>query len=533
MRVRLLDTGLLTGAENMALDGIILEEVQAGLSPPTMRFLRFDPPAVLIGYNQDVAAEVRTEYCAEMGIDVNRRHTGGGAILFEPSMLGVELFWPLGGAGLKGDFAALAARLGGLFAQAVSRLGVEAAFRPRNDVEIGGKKVSGLGLAFLSRAFMFQGTLLVENCLDRMLRSLRVPVEKLKRREIQSLLQRVTFLEDELGSAPAMTEIKAAFAEVFERGLKAELVPGPLTERERRRLTEELPFYRSDRWVRRREVKGRAAGETTGLLRSQSGRLKVALWADFKRRRIKQALLTGDFFTRPNRLVMDLESALRGATLKPEPLSRLVEEFLADAGGEFIGVERAEVVRAVIDAAEKGGLPWSGFTVEELNRVHPLGVSMNLTGWPRPSYLLLPYCAKDLACPVRHVDDCSRCGLCPIGDMYALAEELKLAPISISSFEHLMDVLSRLAAEPGAAYVASCCEAFLAKHQHEMEAVGVPGIIVDLNSLTCYDLGKENNAYAGRFNRQSSLYEELLAKVTRFLAQRAESKRRGRDLHAA
>ncbi|MBW2618410.1 MAG: lipoate--protein ligase family protein, partial [Deltaproteobacteria bacterium] len=52
MRLRLLDTGLLPAAENMALDGIILDEVEAGHSPPTFRLLRFDPPCVLVGYNQ-------------------------------------------------------------------------------------------------------------------------------------------------------------------------------------------------------------------------------------------------------------------------------------------------------------------------------------------------------------------------------------------------------------------------------------------------------------------------------------------------
>lgn len=50
-----------------------------------------------------------------------------------------------------------------------------------------------------------------------------------------------------------------------------------------------------------------------------------------------------------------------------------------------------------------------------------------------------------------------------------------------------------------------------------MEASGVPGIIVGLDSLTCYDLGKEQNAYRGDYEKQSRLETELMVKVIDFL----------------
>ena len=522
MKVRFLDTGLLSGAANMALDGIILEEVEAGHSPPTFRFLRFDPPCVLVGYNQDVCQEVREDYCHRETIEINRRHTGGGAILFEPSMLGFEVFWPLGHGSLRGGFETLTARLGRMAAEAVKELGAPAAFRPRNDVEVEGRKISGLGLAFLSRAFMFQGTLLVENCLDKMLRALNIPVEKLKRREIQSLLERVTFLEDELGRRPSMEEIKAAFIRTYQAGLAAELEPAGLTEREKDRLARELDYYASEGWIRRRAGRG-----SSGLLRAQSGGLRVALWADLETKRIKDALITGDFFTRPRRLIRDLEGALKGASLKPAPLRRHLAGFLDRSGGELVGANPKEVLSTAIEAAQKGVLPWPGFGVEELNRIHPLGLGLDLSGWRRPKTLLLPYCAKDLDCAARHVDDCLLCGECAVGEMYHLAGEMDLEPISITSFEHLMAVLKRLGRTPGTTYVGSCCQAFLAKHQEEMVATGVKGVIVALNSLTCYDLGKEQEAYVGRYERQSDLEAGLLAKVTAFLAGEPAAQREG------
>ena len=516
IHARLLDTGPRSGAANMALDTIILEEVEAGLSPPTLRFLRFDPPAALVGHNQDPAAELRLDYCRQQGIEINRRVTGGGAILFTPSMLGFELFWPNSAPGLGRDFAQITARLAGLAARAITSLGAPAAFRPRNDIEINGRKVSGTGMAFFGQGWMFQGTVLVENCMERMLRALRVPVEKLKRREMQSLLQRLTFLADELGGPPGMDRLKEAIATAFAEGLGLSLAPAALSERERARLAAELAHYQSDQWIWRRG----GLGQADQVLRAQSGRLNVVILPEPGRRRIKQALLTGDFFCRPQRLIMDLEGALRGAELEPDRLRALLTPLLAGDDLELIGVEKSQLVAAVAQAAAKGAAPWPGFAAEELNDIYPIAAELGLAGFDRPRTLLLPYCAKDLSCPQRHEDGCAQCGLCAIGPLYDLADELGMRPVSITSFEHLMKELGALAAQPGQTYLGSCCQAFLAKHQDEMAAAGPQGFIVGLDSLTCYDLGKHEAAYAGRFESQSRLEIDLLTRVARFLAGR-------------
>jgi lipoate-protein ligase A len=359
---------------------------------------------------------------------------------------------------------------------------------------------------------MFQGTILVADCLERMLRALRIPVEKLQRREIQSLLQRLTFLDRELGRVPAMAELKAALAQAYGQGLGLDLEPGGLTVREKARLDQELEFYSSPAWVHRR----RLAGPADEVLRAQSGRLRAALWVDLGRGRIKQALLSGDFFTRPARLVLDVEAALKGCPLQPEPLEAALARALPPEA-ELEGVTEAELVRTVVQAATKGAAPWPEFQAAELNQVHPLGLDLDLAGWRRPEALLLPYCAKDLACPQRHEPGYDQCGQCEVGDLYNLAGRLGLRPLTITSFEHLMAVLDDLA-RAGSTYLASCCQAFLAKHQVEMEGSGAQGVVVSLDSLTCYDLGKENQAYHGRFENQSRLPAALLAKVVEFLS---------------
>lgn len=74
-------SGPLTGATNMALDEALFRSVQAGNSPPVLRLYRWQPAAVSLGYGQRGERQVNFTACAELGIDVVRRLTGGRAVL--------------------------------------------------------------------------------------------------------------------------------------------------------------------------------------------------------------------------------------------------------------------------------------------------------------------------------------------------------------------------------------------------------------------------------------------------------------------
>ena len=77
---RLLDTGARSGAENMALDEVLLELKAGEKIPPTLRLLQFSSPTVLVGHHQTVEEEERHDYCKRRGIEINRGLTGGGAL---------------------------------------------------------------------------------------------------------------------------------------------------------------------------------------------------------------------------------------------------------------------------------------------------------------------------------------------------------------------------------------------------------------------------------------------------------------------
>lgn len=514
---RLLDTGPQSAAANMALDKIILEEVARRDSPPTVRFLQFSPAAALVGYHQDVHQEIRKDYCRTHGIDINRRLTGGGAILFQETALGWEVFGVQGEAPFRGRYETILTRICDAAAAAVSGLGIQACFRPRNDIEVMGRKISGTGGTTISGGFMFQGTLLIENEVERFLKALRVPVEKLKKREIESLMDRMCFLSDLVPHLPPIERIKEVIAKELAATLGVQLEKAELTGTEKRRLKEEVPFFASDAWIYARSRPEHEGEPLRSIAQTEAGTLRVHLWLSPGGRRVRQALIVGDFFAIPTRLVHDLEAALVGVRAEAPALRTAVQIFFESCQGEILGIAPTVVGDAVAKAAERLLLTGETFTRNEINDLFLLNLSPEDFHRHTPRWLLLPYCSKDLKCEYRQIPGCSECGGCEIGECFALARSFGMDPVTIQSFEHLLEVLHEKCAGREGMYVGSCCEAFYAKHQREMESAQARGVLVNLDSTTCYDLGKGSDAYKGNYDNKTTLNFRLIEKMIRLL----------------
>jgi lipoate-protein ligase A len=69
----------------------------------------------------------------------------------------------------------------------------------------------------------------------------------------------------------------------------------------------------------------------------------------------------------------------------------------------------------------------------------------------------------------------------------------------------------RAAGEP--AYIGCCCQPFFVKHMEDFRRSGVPGILLDIDNTTCYELDQAKRAYAGQFGNQTSLNIGLLHSV--------------------
>ncbi|MDA8095526.1 MAG: lipoate--protein ligase family protein [Betaproteobacteria bacterium] len=346
---RVLDTGVREAAENIALNRALLDALASGEAPPTLRFLRFRPCA-LLGFHQSVDQELDLDYCRAQGIAVSRRITGGGAIYCDEAQLGWELY------AHKRDFghaslAVISERICQAAVAGIRTLGVDAAFRPRNDIEVDGRKISGTGGIFEGDALLYQGTLLIEFDIERMLRVLKIPAEKLSDKAIASARDRVSSLKDILGSPPALPEVKARLLGAFEREFGVSGVEGTLNRAERGRLEQTLAEIDGEDWVR---LIDRPTGDQPlheAWVKTSGGLLRARARFDVPSGRLKQVWFTGDFFISPRRTVADLEAALRDTAL--EGLEARIEAFFEGRGVDMLGLRPADfawVVRAALEA---------------------------------------------------------------------------------------------------------------------------------------------------------------------------------------
>ncbi len=343
---RILDTGLRRAAENIALNRALLEARQAQEAPPTLRFLRFTP-AALLGFHQSAEQELNLDYCRAQGVTIQRRITGGGAIYFDETQLGWELYLHRSDLACA-DMQAISQRICTAAARGMQALGVAAHYRPRNDIEVDGRKISGSGGAFDGDALLFQGTLLMQFDVEKMLRVLRIPAEKLSDKAIASARERMANLADLLGYTPDLHMVQEKLSEAFATEFGVAFAPGELTAQEQARFSTALAEIDSEDWVHlmRRPVTDKPTLQAS--IKFSAGLVQVSVIYDQARNRIQQLWFSGDYFISPRRTIADLEACLRDSDA--QALRRNVEVFFAQRSVDMLGLRAADFC-AVVEAA--------------------------------------------------------------------------------------------------------------------------------------------------------------------------------------
>ena len=511
---RILDTGVRSAAENMALDETLLELKSKERISHTLRFLQFSSPTVLVGHHQSVEEEVRLDYCRKKGIEINRRLTGGGALYWGRKELGWEIYILKKDPRVPSDIHDLYRKMGEAAARGLRHLGLRAHFRPRNDIEIRGRKISGTGGTELSGAILFQGTILVDFDVDEMLRALRIPTEKLQDKEIESVKERVTCLKWELGHTPPLSGIKASLAKGFEEIFDVTFDQKGLTFEEEDLLKAKLPYYSSPEYIFKVRESLPRRKTLTSVLKAPGGLIRISIAIDVMTRVISQILITGDFFSFPKRAIFDLESLLKNSKANPSVIEGTIQSFFADKKPDIPGIRPVHLIQAINEAIQKMDLLPYGFNEEETH--HLFRVLKPFGEVRRPKVLLLPYCAKDLECSYRTRQGCEECGRCSVGDAVQMGRSFGMDSITIQNYEDLESTLYRLKRSGVQGFIGSCCAPFYGKHRPDFERIGLPGILVDVERSTCYDLGQEKVAFAGQLGNQTHLPLSLLQRVLEY-----------------
>jgi len=151
---RLIRSGYLPGAMNMALDDALLHSVADGLSPPILRLYRWRPATLTLGYAQSAGDGVDLAACHEAGVDVVRRPTGGRAVYHDREAT-YAVIAPVGGP-FGGTVAESYRVIAGVLRNAIGKFGLPAELvpgRPRGQV--------GRAVCFTAPA---QHELLIDGC---------------------------------------------------------------------------------------------------------------------------------------------------------------------------------------------------------------------------------------------------------------------------------------------------------------------------------------------------------------------------------
>ena len=294
---------------------LALEEIMAAQADAPFIMLWRNRPAVILGRNQNAYAEFDSAFAREHGIAAVRRMTGGGAVYHDLGNLNYTVFsFGTDADGRFADFASFA----GPVLDALRSLGADAVFSGRNDILVGGRKVSGSAKRIHNGRVLFHGTLLFDVDLETMAAVLTPPQAKIEAKGVPSVRARVANLKEFL---PDMDR------ESFRPALQRELLklagtdaPRPIPDnwmREAERTADER--YRSWEWTF-----GASPDFTfTRTRRFPCGTVTARL--DVRRGVIHCAEFTGDFFGASP--VAELAEALSGCPHRAGALRDVLTRF--------------------------------------------------------------------------------------------------------------------------------------------------------------------------------------------------------------
>lgn len=246
---RLLNTGYADGPTNMAIDDAILTQHARGLNHPTIRFYRWRPACLSIGYAQSMRKEVDLERCNERGIDVVRRPTGGRAILHDRELtysLVARDDDPLVSGGIVESYRKISEGI----VRGLRLLGADAVaaqHRPslppsktpacfdsvsHYEVTVDERKIVGSAQMRRQGVILQHGSLLLEVNACDMFDLLRLPSEEMRQQLAADFSQQVVSLNEVLGRMVQFEEAAEAVARGFTQAFAVELVPDVLSSEE-------------------------------------------------------------------------------------------------------------------------------------------------------------------------------------------------------------------------------------------------------------------------------------------------------------
>src|SRR5574344_1385893 len=140
---------------------LAMEEYAAQFLPDSF-FLWQVAPTVIFGRNQDMEAEVNTQFCTENGVQMYRRKSGGGCVYADYGNLMISCISSKGN--VESQFGSFLDSV----SEVLKEMGIEEVKSENKHILVGGRKVSGNAFHLMQRVGVVQGTLLYDMDFDQM-----------------------------------------------------------------------------------------------------------------------------------------------------------------------------------------------------------------------------------------------------------------------------------------------------------------------------------------------------------------------------
>jgi lipoate-protein ligase A len=201
----------------------------------TLHFYRREPPAVSMGYFRNVSEDVDKAACENLGVKIVRRTSGGGSIYTDKDQLIFSLISKHSlGADVEDSFRNTCTGI----VNALAKLGITANYKPPNDVQINGKKISGSAQIKKKNVYLTHSTIILD--LDT-----KVLHQVLK----QARADYTSSIRAECGDIPDIQKLKQAIMGAYAYLFDVEFQPGPFTAEESDIIQELIENkYSTDKW---------------------------------------------------------------------------------------------------------------------------------------------------------------------------------------------------------------------------------------------------------------------------------------------
>lgn len=355
--LRFVDVGTTDPVTSQAIYHGLAESMDED-SDPIIDLVRPDFQYVCIGAHQELEKEVDLEAAEAAGLPVYRRKVGGGTVLLDSGQIFVHLVSPRS-ALPSGSVEDLFEWYVEPLVDTYRELGLEATFKPVNDVIAGRRKIGGTGAGEIGDAVVLVGSFMLDFDVETMAEVVSAPSEKFADKMLETLESNMTWMARELETVPDEETIVETYRETVADRFGWEVVDSELTEAEWDHVETAREQLQDPDWLERKgletgtdrtKVKGGThVGE--GRHKAEGGLLRATVVEE--EGTIADLVISGDVQVLPQAGLEDLATDLVGESIEDGSLEPAVADAIDRHDVALPGVTAADVATA-IEAAREG-----------------------------------------------------------------------------------------------------------------------------------------------------------------------------------